>query len=70
MLKLIENPSLDQAIATFIVLLIYMILRISLTKLSHKLDSINQSFDQRTKLIVKYIHRLLNMLALLSIIII
>ena len=70
MLKLIENPYLDQEIATLIVLLIYMILRISLTKLIHKFASINHSFDQRTKLIVKYIHLLLNILALLSIIII
>ena len=70
MLKLIENPYLDQEIATLIVFLIYVILRVSLTKLILKFASLNHSFDQRTKLIVKYIHLLLNILALLSIIII
>ena len=70
MLKLIENPYLDQEIATLIVFLIYMILRVSITKLIYKFASLNHSLDQRTKLIVKYIHLLLLILALLSIIII
>ena len=70
MLKLIQNPYLDQEIASLIVLVIYIVLRISLTKLIYKFASLNHSIDQRTKLIVKYIHLLLNILALLSIIII
>lgn len=70
MLKLIQNPYLDQEIASLIVLVIYIVLRISLTKLIHKFASVNHSLDQRTNLIVKYIHLLLNILAVISIIII
>ena len=70
MLKLIDNPYLQEEIASLVVLLIYVILRISITKLIYKFASLNHSLDQRTKLIVKYIHLLLLILALLSIIII
>lgn len=70
MLKLIENPYLDQEIATLIVLLVYFILRVSFNKLIRKYATLNEVLEHRTNLVIKYIHLLLGILALISIVII
>lgn len=70
MLKLIENPYLDQEIATLIVLLVYFILRISSNKLVRKYATLNEVLEHRTNLVIKYINLLLGILALISIVII
>ena len=70
MLKLIENPYLDQVIATLIVLLVYFILRFSSNKLVRKYATLNEVLEHRTNLVIKYINLLLGILALISIVII
>lgn len=70
MLKLIQNPYLDQEIATLIVLLVYFILRVSFNKLIRKYATLNEVLEHRTNLVIKYIHLLLGILALISIVII
>jgi small-conductance mechanosensitive channel len=70
MFKLLENPYLHEEIGTLIVLIIYFILRISSTKLVRKYAKINAILEHRTNLVVKYIHLLINILAVISIIII
>ncbi len=70
MLKLIDNPYLQQEIATFVVLLFYIILRISLSKVVKRFALLNEVLEHRTNLVIKYINLLLGALALISIIII
>lgn len=70
MLKLIENPYLDQEIATLVVLLVYFILRFSSNKLVRKYATLNEVLEHRTNLVIKYIILLLGILALISIVII
>ncbi len=70
MLKLIDNPYLQQEIATFVVLLFYIILRVSLSKVVKRFALLNEVLEHRTNLIIKYINLLLGALALISIIII
>ena len=70
MLKLIENPYLDQEIATLVVLLVYFILRFSSNKLVRKYATLNEILEHRTNLVIKYINLLLGILALISIVII
>ena len=70
MLKLIDNPYLDQEIATLIVLLVYFILRFSSNKLVRKYATLNEVLEHRTNLVIKYINLLLGILALISIVII
>jgi small-conductance mechanosensitive channel len=70
MLKLIENPYLDQEIATLVVILVYFILRFSSNKLVHKYATLNEILEHRTNLVIKYINLLLGILALISIVII
>ena len=70
MLKLINNPYLDQEIATLIVVMVYSILRISFTKLVRKYANLNEILEHRTNLVVKYINLLLGVLAFISIVII
>jgi len=70
MLKLIENPYLDQEIATFIVLFIYFILRFISNKLVLKYATLNEILEHRTNLVIKYINLILGILALISIVII
>ena len=70
MLKLIENPYLDQEIATLVVLLVYFILRFSSNKLVRKYATLNEVLEHRTNLVIKYINLLLGILALISIVII
>lgn len=70
MLKLIENPYLDQEIATLVVLLVYFILRFSSNKLVRKYATLNEVLEHRTNLIIKYINLILGILALISIVII
>lgn len=70
MLKLINNPYLDQEIATLIVILVYFILRISFSKLVRKYANLNDILEHRTNLVIKYINLLLGVLAFISIVII
>ena len=70
MLKLIDNPYLDQEIATLIVVLVYTILRISIAKVVKRFARLNEVLEHRTNLIIKYINLLLGILALISITII
>ena len=70
MLKLIQNPYLDQEIATLIVLLVYFILRYSFKKIVRRFATINEALEHRTNLVIKYLNLLVSLLALISIIII
>jgi len=70
MLKLIDNPYLDQEIATLVVMLVYFILRFSSNKLVRKYATLNEILEHRTNLVIKYINLLLGILALISIVII
>lgn len=70
MLKLIENPYLDQEIATLIVVLVYFILRVSFNKLIRKYATLNEVLEHRTNLVIKYINLMLGILALISVVII
>jgi small-conductance mechanosensitive channel len=70
MFKLVENPYLHEEIGTLIVLVLYFIFRISSTKIVRKYAKSNSILEHRTNLVVKYIHLLINILAISSIIII
>lgn len=70
MLKLIDNPYLHEEIATLVVLLLYIILRISIAKVVKRFAQLNEVLEHRTNLIIKYINLLLGILALISITII
>lgn len=70
MLKFIDNPYLDQEIATLVVLFTYVILRLSSNKLVRKYANLNEILEHRTNLVIKYINLLLGVLALISIVII
>ncbi len=70
MLKFIDNPYLDQEIATLVVLFAYVILRLSMNKLVRKYANLNEVLEHRTNLVIKYINLLLGFLALISIVII
>jgi small-conductance mechanosensitive channel len=70
MFKLVENPYLHEEIGTLIVLVLYFIFRISSTKIVRKYAKSNSILEHRTNLVVKYIHLLINILAVSSIIII
>ena len=70
MLKLIDNPYLHEEIATLVVLLLYVILRISIAKIVKRFARLNEVLEHRTNLIIKYINLLLGILALISITII
>ena len=70
MLKFIDNPYLDQEIATLVVLFAYVILRLSTNKLVRKYANLNEILEHRSNLVVKYINLILGILALISIVII
>ena len=70
MFELINNPYLDQEIATIVVLLLYFILRVSSKKLVRKYATINEVLEHRSNLVIKYIYLLLGILAFISIAII
>lgn len=70
MLKTIENPYLYEEIATALVLFLYFIFRMISTKLVKKYANLNNILEHRTNLVIKYMHLLLGILALLSIVII
>ena len=70
MFELINNPYLDQEIATIVVLFLYFILRVSSKKLVRKYATLNEVLEHRTNLVIKYINLLLGILALISIVII
>ncbi len=70
MLQLIDNPYLHEEIATLVVLLFYIILRIIIAKVVKRFAQLNEVLEHRTNLIIKYINLLLGILALISITII
>ena len=70
MFELINNPYLDQEIATIVVLLLYFILRVSSKKLVRKYATLNEVLEHRSNLVIKYIYLLLGILAFISIVII
>ena len=70
MFELINNPYLDQEIATIVVLFLYFILRVSSKKLVRKYATLNEVFEHRSNLVIKYIYLLLGILAFISIVII
>ena len=70
MFELINNPYLDQEIATIVVLFLYFILRVSSKKLVRKYATVNEVLDHRSNLVIKYIYLLLGILAFISIVII
>lgn len=70
MFKLIENPYIDQEIATIVVLLGYFVLRFISNKLVLKYAKLNEILEHRTNLVIKYINLLLGIMALFSIVII
>ncbi|MFY7957652.1 MAG: mechanosensitive ion channel family protein, partial [Flavobacterium macrobrachii] len=59
-----------ELIATGITLLLLVILRFFFAKLVRKYAKTNHTFEQRTNLVIKYIHILLNILAVIALIII
>ncbi len=70
MLKLIDNPYLHEEIATLVVFIVYIALRISIAKVVTRFAQLNEVLEHRTNLIIKYINLLLGILALISITII
>ena len=70
MLKLIDNPYLHEEIATMIVILLYVIFRVSIAKIVKRFARLNEVLEHRTNLIIKYINLLLGILALISVTII
>lgn len=70
MLQLIDNPYLHEEIGTFVVILVYLILRFSIVKIVNRFAKLNEVLEHRTNLIIKYINLLLGILALTSITII
>ena len=70
MQKLINNPYWEEGIATLTVILIYIILRITITKVVIRFARLNEVLEHRTNLIIKYINLLLGILTVISITII
>ncbi len=70
MLKLIDNPYLHEEIATLVVILVYVVLRVSIAKVVKRFARLNEVLEHRTNLIIKYINLLLGVLAFISITII
>lgn len=70
MFKIIENPYLQEELFTISILLIAFILKTIITKSIKKYAIINQTFEHRTNLVIKYINILLYLLIFLLIIII
>ena len=70
MFDLIKNPYLHEEIATLVVIIIYLILRITIAKIVRRFAKLNEVLEHRTNLIIKYINLLLIVLALISITII
>lgn len=64
------NDFTREVIATGIVLVLVMILRVIVSKLVRRYAKSSQIMERRTKLVIKYIHLLINILAAFSIIII
>ena len=59
-----------ELIATGITLLLLVILRFFFAKLVRKYAKTNHTFEQRTNLVIKYIHLLINILSVIALIII
>jgi small-conductance mechanosensitive channel len=70
MFKTLNNPYLHEEIATLVVLIVYIVLRISSAKLVRRFARLNEVLEHRTNLIIKYINLFLLILALISITII
>lgn len=70
MQKLINNPYWEEGIATLTVILVYIILRIIITKVITRFSRLNEVLEHRTNLIIKYLNLLLGILTVISITII
>jgi small-conductance mechanosensitive channel len=70
MFKILNNPYLHEEIATLVMLIVYIVLRISSAKLVRRFARLNEVLEHRTNLIIKYINLFLLILALISITII
>lgn len=70
MLKLIDNPYLHEEILTFIVIIFFFILRSLNVRIVKRYAKINETLEQRSNLVIKYINLLLGTLAFLCIVII
>ena len=66
MLKFLENPFLEQEIATLAVIFLYLVFRFSSNKLVRKYANLNEILEHRTNLVIKYINLLLGVLAFIS----
>jgi len=64
------NDFTREVIATGIVLVLVMILRVIVSKLVRRYAKSSQIMERRTKLVIKYIHLLINILAAFTLIII
>ena len=70
MFDILKNPYLHEEIATLVVLIFYLILRISIAKIVRRFAKLNEVLEHRTNLIIKYINLFLITLAFISITII
>ena len=68
MFKTLNNPYLHEEIATLVVLIVYIVLRISSAKLVRRFARLNEVLEHRTNLIIKYINLFLLILNFLQLI--
>jgi small-conductance mechanosensitive channel len=64
------NNYTQETIATGIVLIIIIVLRIITTKLVRRYSKSSQTIERRTSLVIKYIHLFINILAIVALIIV
>jgi small-conductance mechanosensitive channel len=64
------NNYTQETIATGIVLIIIIVLRIITTKLVRRYSKSSQTIERRTNLVIKYIHLFINILAIVALIIV
>ena len=60
------NDFAREAIATGIVLILLVLLRIITTKLVRRYARLSQTVERRTNLVIKYLHLLINILLLVA----
>ncbi len=70
MFEKFNNPYLNEEIYSFVILLFYFVFKYFTQKLIRKYARINESLEQRTNLVIKYVNMLLGALAVISIIIV
>lgn len=68
-MEFLSNLTIE-TIATFIVLIIVIVLRVLFAKLIRKYAQTHSNIEHRTNLVIKYVHLLLNIIAFISLIII